>query len=261
MQVVQKGLGIFDVTVFGLIEMMLLADVVVPVHTLGQKAFVAMMMLCDRAQDGQTIAKVLLVMGIAVRLEIGQSRFGVFPEIRRVPRLFHPEQTLRPDAVSVLGHFELIEAGQAFLKGKLFHVLIIKQLGGLPQDSKRNRISPGQEMGRAAKHGSRPGANNVGKTRSIIPRQFAPPMAGAIRLGLRGCRTPFLVRLASTVGDHAHFILDPRVIVTRAAAIYLQIVGPPAKMALETKVARGVITAKAVTGGESTVFHFAEVCI
>ena len=58
---------------------------IVPVHALGEKALVAVMVPGDGAQDGQAVAKELLVSGIAVRLEIGQGRLGVFPEVGRVP--------------------------------------------------------------------------------------------------------------------------------------------------------------------------------
>ena len=48
--VVQEGFGVLDVAVFGMVDMVLLANVVVPIHPLRQKAIRPVMMFGDMAR-------------------------------------------------------------------------------------------------------------------------------------------------------------------------------------------------------------------
>ena len=137
-EVVQERFGVFYVAEFGLAKVVLLADVIIPVHPFGQEAFVAVMMPGDSPQNGQAVAEELLVVGIAVRLEVRQRSLGVFPQIGCVPAFLHIEQALCLDAVPVVGHFELVEAGQALLVGESTDLVVAEQLGGLAQDTKRH---------------------------------------------------------------------------------------------------------------------------
>jgi hypothetical protein len=57
MQVIQQRLSVFYITVFGLVEMVLFANVVVPVHAFGQETMPAVMMFCNRPQDSQPVGK------------------------------------------------------------------------------------------------------------------------------------------------------------------------------------------------------------
>ncbi len=138
MEVVQERLGVLYVAELRLAEVVLLADVIIPIDTLGQEAFVAVMMPGDGPQNGEAISKELLVVGIAVRLEIRQCGLCVFPEVGGVPAFLHIEQARGLDAVSVVGHFELVQTGQALIVGESTDLVVAEQLGGLAQDTKRH---------------------------------------------------------------------------------------------------------------------------
>lgn len=140
MEVVQERFGVLYIAELRLAEVVLLADVIIPIDSLGQEAFVAVMMPGDSPQNGKAVAKELLVVGIAVCLEIRQCRLGVFPEVGGVPAFLHIEQARGLNAVSVVGHFELVETGQTLLVGESADLVVAEQFSGLAQDTKRHRV-------------------------------------------------------------------------------------------------------------------------
>lgn len=107
--VVEKGFGVPDGAEFGLIDVVLLADIVVPVDPFGEETVRAAVVFGDGPEYRQAVEFVLAaplggrITGIGRRLEPGQRGLGVFPQAGRVPALLQVQQPfggrcLRQDA-------------------------------------------------------------------------------------------------------------------------------------------------------------------
>ncbi len=101
-----------------------LVDVVVPIHSLGEKTISTVMVLRTGAQDNLSIQLVFSTASwVAVPdccggFKISHAGLGILPEIRGIPRFLHEQQSASGHAVTVLAHFELVERAQAMLERK-----------------------------------------------------------------------------------------------------------------------------------------------
>ena len=91
MLIIQERFGILNGAVFGLGNMVALADVIVPIHAFGQESMRPVMVPGDGAQDGQAVLLTLAALDriglaqVGAGFEAGQRGFGVLPHIGSVP--------------------------------------------------------------------------------------------------------------------------------------------------------------------------------
>ena len=60
--VVEKGFGVLNVAIFRLVDVVLLADVIIPIDAFGQEAMGPVMVFGDGAQDGQAVELAIFAM-------------------------------------------------------------------------------------------------------------------------------------------------------------------------------------------------------
>ena len=79
MKIVEEGFSVFDVSELLSLYMMLPPDAVLPVHSLGEKSILPMMVLGAGEENLLSLLKINLIPAILICFYIGERRLGVLP--------------------------------------------------------------------------------------------------------------------------------------------------------------------------------------